>query len=125
MRAKIPIAQSIQCYEMFKTGRTLFNKYYMLMYDYVPDVLEKRAPHRKNHFEFLQKYESAGQLILGGAFNPPSQGACLVFKGEKSMVENFAKADPYVVNKVVTGYKILEWTAVAGCELDDKHRIKL
>jgi uncharacterized protein YciI len=110
---------------MFRPTRGLFNKYYALMYDYVPDVLEKRAPHRKNHFNYLQKYESAGQLILGGAFNPPSLGACLIFKGEKEMVEEFAKSDPYILNKVVIGYKVIEWTAVAGCQLDEKHRVKL
>jgi hypothetical protein len=26
---------------------------------------------------------------------------------------------------VVIGYKVIEWTAVAGCQLDEKHRVKL
>ena len=54
-------------------------------------------------------------MQLGGAFaDDPPQGL-LLFKGETAAVaENFAKADPYVLNGVVLSWRVREWTTVVG-----------
>ena len=76
--------------------------------------MEKRTPFRPDHLELAKEYENRKDLILGGAFNPPT-GAALVFHvKDESMVEEFAKKDPYVVNKLVTEYRIKPWTVVVG-----------
>jgi len=63
--------------------------------------------------KYANEYKDKGKLLLGGAFNPPAGGAAIVFRNvEKEEVEKFAKADPYVINKVVTNWKINEWTVV-------------
>lgn len=49
--------------------------YRLLVYEYVPDVLEKRGPHREAHLAAAQQLSDAGKCLLGGAAgNPPSQG---------------------------------------------------
>jgi hypothetical protein len=57
-------------------------------------------------------------LILGGAFADPADGAAIVFKVEdKATVEEFVGKDPYVVNSLVTGWRIREWTVVVGAAI--------
>lgn len=47
----------------------------LLVYEYVPDILDKRGPHREAHLAAAQKLAEAGKCLLGGAAgSPPSQG---------------------------------------------------
>jgi uncharacterized protein YciI len=56
-----------------------------------------------------------GELVLGGALADPVDGAVLLFRGEdRSVAEEFAKADPYVLNGLVEHWGIREWTTVVG-----------
>jgi hypothetical protein len=56
-----------------------------------------------------------GELLLGGAFANPVDGAVLLFQGDSAEVaEKFAKADPYVTNGAVKRWYVREWTTVAG-----------
>jgi uncharacterized protein YciI len=85
-----------------------------LFYKYVPDVLEKRGAVRMVHLVFAAKAKQEGKLLYGGAFDPVSDGAMLVFNGDcKEYVENFAKNDPYVTSKLVSSYEIKKWNNVA------------
>jgi uncharacterized protein YciI len=87
----------------------------MLQYNYIPNVVEKRAPFRPAHLEFVTKYTENGSLVLGGAFANPVDGAAIIFKNvTKDVVEDFAKNDPYVVNGIVSKYVIREWTVVVS-----------
>lgn len=89
--------------------------YFALFYDYVPDVLEKRAPHRAEHLARANAERAAGRLVLAGAFDPPTDGALLIFKAESAAeVEAFVRDDPYVKNGVVTGWRVKPWTVVVG-----------
>jgi uncharacterized protein YciI len=90
-------------------------KHFVLLYDYVPDFREKRAPHRALHLEHARASVARGQLQLGGAFaEDPPQGM-LLFKAESAATaQAFAEADPYVVNGVVTAWRVREWTTVVG-----------
>jgi uncharacterized protein YciI len=56
-----------------------------------------------------------GELVLGGAFADPVDGAVLLFSAEsKGVAETFAKTDPYVTGGLVTEWKVREWTTVIG-----------
>jgi uncharacterized protein YciI len=56
-----------------------------------------------------------GQLLLGGAFADPVDGAVLFFSApSKDVVEAFAKVDPYVTGGLVTEWTVREWTTVIG-----------
>ena len=88
--------------------------HYLLLYDVVNDYVERRAPLRALHIKLAREAVERGELVLGGAFNPP-EGVMLLFKGESpAAAEAFAKADPYVQNGLVTGWRVREWTTVVG-----------
>ncbi len=90
-------------------------KHFALFYDYPADLLERRAPHRAAHLAHCSAAVSRGELVLGGALNDPLDAGLLVFKGaDQSVAESFAKADPYVLNNVATGWRVREWTTVVG-----------
>lgn len=89
--------------------------YFLLFYDYVENVVERRAPFREEHLALVNEFVERGALVLAGAYADPVDGAALVFKVEdRAGVEAFVGKDPYVDNGLVTGWRIREWTVVAG-----------
>jgi uncharacterized protein YciI len=84
-----------------------------LIYDYVPDVLEKRGPHREAHLAAAAQARDDVGLIAGGALGDPPHGGLLVFATQdRAAVEAFAAADPYVVNGIVTAWRVEPWNVV-------------
>ncbi|CAE7401215.1 unnamed protein product [Symbiodinium natans] len=97
-----------------KTDPPAVSKCLLLQYDYVEGILEKRAPHRAGHLAHWKRLADASQVLLGGAFDPPS-GAVIVLRGiERDEVEALVKEDPYVANGLVPSYVIKEWNVVLG-----------
>ncbi len=89
--------------------------YYILLYDVVEDYVRKRAPFREEHLRLADEAAEKGQLLLGGALDNPVDGAALVFKADDvSVVEEFARNDPYVKNGLITNWKVRDWTVVTG-----------
>jgi len=89
--------------------------HYLMFYDVVDDYAEKRVPFRTAHIAYARKAVARGDLVLGGALASPADGAVLVFRGSSPAVaEAFAAADPYVVNGVVSKWRVREWTTVVG-----------
>jgi uncharacterized protein YciI len=83
----------------------------------VDDFVSRRAPYRKEHLRHAQEAHRRGELLLAGALADPADGALLVFRApERSIVEAFARADPYVTNGLVTRWEIRSWTVVIGNE---------
>ena len=90
-------------------------KHFLLMYDYVPDVLERRPPFRGAHLEHAWAAHDRGELVVAGALADPVDGAVLLFAGEDSKAaEDFARADPYVVGGLVKSWRVREWSTVVG-----------
>ncbi len=89
--------------------------HYLLFYDYVSDVLERRPQFRGAHLNHARASEARGELLLAGAFADPVDGAVLLFSApSKDLVENFAREDPYVTGGLVMGWKVRSWTTVVG-----------
>ena len=85
----------------------------VLIYDYVENALEARAPHRAAHLEQIQRYLGEGSLTIAGALGDPPHGGLLVFAGDDPAVaERFAGEDPYVSGGVVTKWRVEPWTVV-------------
>ncbi len=92
--------------------------YFLLFYDYVENVVERRAPYREAHLGLVREYAARGELVLAGAFADPVDGAAFVFRvGDRTNVEEFVAKDPYVVDGLVTGWRIRAWTVVVGSAL--------
>jgi uncharacterized protein YciI len=90
-------------------------QYFALIYDVVDDYVARRAPFREEHIRLAREAHGRGDLLLGGAFAEPADGAMLVFRCEsRSVVELFVRADPYVTNGLVSRWRIRPWTVVIG-----------
>ena len=89
--------------------------HYLLFYEAGPDYEERRRPFRAAHLQHARAAVARGELVLGGAFANPVDGALILFRGDSPIAaEQFAKGDPYVVNGVVARWHIREWTTVVG-----------
>ena len=89
--------------------------HYLLFYDVAPDYLERRAAFRAAHLAYAWAAVGRGELVLGGALADPPDGAVLLFTCDTpAPVEAFAAGDPYVLNGVVTGWRVRPWTTVVG-----------
>jgi uncharacterized protein YciI len=71
-------------------------KTFMLTYGYVPDMVERRQPHRAAHLKHLEDARDRGLLTLAAAFSDPVDGALLLVEADES-VQVFAwlADDPY------------------------------
>ena len=91
-------------------------KHFLLIYNYAPDYMEKRAAVRPAHLKLANESVARDELQLGGAVpqdDPPF--GLLLFKGESAAVaEDFARADPYTSQGVVTSWRVREWITVVG-----------
>ena len=83
----------------------------LLFYDYVPDILERRAEHRQGNLALIAHRKEAGDLLLAGAVGDPPTGGLLAFR-EDVDVAAFVAADPYVSSGLVTAHRIERWTLV-------------
>jgi uncharacterized protein YciI len=87
--------------------------HHLLIYDYVEDVLERRAPHREAHLSHARRWKDDGRLLAGGAIGDPPHGGVLLFKvDDPSEVEAFAQEDPYVREGIVTTRRVEPWNVV-------------
>lgn len=91
--------------------------YFALLYDLVPDYLERRGQFREEHLGLAREAHARGEIVLAGALADPADSALLVFRCEDAgTVERFAAADPYVRNGLVSSWRVRPWTVVIGAE---------
>src|SRR4051812_2577813 len=90
-------------------------KHFLLLYEAGPDYVERRPQFRGAHLKHAWAAADRGELVVAGALADPVDGAMLMFASEdKSVVEVFARADPYVTNGLVARWHVREWTTVVG-----------
>uniref|UniRef100_A0A7S0JI27 YCII-related domain-containing protein n=1 Tax=Calcidiscus leptoporus TaxID=127549 RepID=A0A7S0JI27_9EUKA len=82
---------------------------HLLLYSYCENAIEARQPFRASHLAACTAAIQRGELLLGGALAEPVDGAILLFTTSKAS-EAFAQADPYVLNGVVTGWSVRQWS---------------
>lgn len=93
---------------MAADGRT-----YILFYEYVDDMLERRAPHREAHLDHVQAHKYEGNVIMAGALGEPPTGAAIVFRGVgPEGIEIFVNDDPYVKAGLVKSWRTELWNVV-------------
>ena len=91
--------------------------HFLLFYDVVTDYAERRMPYRAAHLRLAREAVVRGELVLGGALADPIDGAVLLFRGPSpEIAERFAAADPYVLNGLVTRWRVRRWTTVVGAD---------
>jgi uncharacterized protein YciI len=89
--------------------------HYLLFYEAVDDYVERRKPFRDAHLTRAREAVARGELVLGGAYANPADGAVLLFTGDSPEVaERFASGDPYVMNGLIRRWWVREWSTVVG-----------
>ena len=90
-------------------------RHFLLFYDFAPDYLARRANYRDRHLARAWPASERGELILAGALADPVDMGVLLFKAEtSSTAEDFARSDPYVINGLVTSWRVREWITAVG-----------
>jgi uncharacterized protein YciI len=89
-------------------------KHFLLIYELVPDYLDRRPAFRDAHLALARAAVARGELLLGGALDPADR-AVLLFAGEtREVAAAFARADPYVLGGLVRAWTVSAWTTVVG-----------
>lgn len=89
--------------------------YYALYYEVVDEFVARRQPFREEHLGLAREAHRRGELVLAGALRDPADRALLVFRvPDRSVVERFAREDPYVTEGLVTRWQVREWAVVIG-----------
>ena len=88
--------------------------HHLLIYEYVQNMGELRAPHRDAHLAHIRADKEAGRLVMAGALGDPDPVAgAFVFAGvDRPHVEAFVQADPYVQAGLVPSHRIEVWKLV-------------
>jgi uncharacterized protein len=90
---------------------TAVERLHLLLYDYVPDVLERRAPHREAHLALLRRWQEDGRLVMAGAVGEPPHGAVVVLRvAGAEEARELVDADPYVDAGLVVSWRVEPWT---------------
>ena len=92
--------------------------YFALFYEnLVDDYVTRRAAFRADHLRRAQAARQRGELLLAGAFTDPTDRALLIFQApDRSVVEEFARNDPYVTNGLVGRWEVRPWAVAVGDE---------
>jgi uncharacterized protein YciI len=91
--------------------------HYLLMYELAADYLERRADYRGVHLALARAAQERGEIVLAGALTDPADMAVLLFQGDSpAAAEAFARADPYVLEGLVTSWRVRGWHTVIGAD---------
>jgi len=89
--------------------------YFALVYDLVDDYLARRGALREQHLKMANDLRARGEIVLAGAFADPADKALLIFQTpDRTVPENFARNDPYVINGLVKRWEVRAWSVVIG-----------
>jgi len=79
----------------------------------VDSFVARRTPFREEHLRLAREASERGELILAGALGDPADRALLVFHAhDKSVAEEFARNDPYVINGLAARWEVQPWAVV-------------
>ena len=115
-------------------GKADREKFFLLRYNFVPSILEKRGPFRQEHLEYAQSFVDNGVMIAGGAHRGVSgmgkeeepTGGLLLFKAnDVSLVSDFANGDPYVINHLVSSWDVQEWVIAVSSKILEEQETKV
>ena len=85
----------------------------LLIYDYVEDIVERRAPHRDAHLAHIARWKDEGRVVIAGAIGDPPHGGLLAMRvDDAAAVEEFVNDDPYAKAGLVKAWRVEPWTVV-------------
>jgi uncharacterized protein YciI len=84
---------------------------HILRYEYVPDIVERRAQHRAAHLEMIAAFHGDARLVMAGAVGDPPHAGLMVFRSADD-ANAFAADDPYMKAGLVTNWTVEPWNVV-------------
>ena len=86
-------------------------KLHILFYEYVDDLLERRAPHREGHLALIKRWHDEGRIGLAGALGNPPHAGVIVLREEdpeaaQAAAEAFVAEDPYHPAGLVMSWRV-------------------
>ncbi len=89
--------------------------WFALIYDVVDDYVSSRVPFREEHLGNARAAVERGELVLAGALGDPPRQSMLIFRvADASIVDEFARNDPYVKAGIVTRWRVEPWAVAVG-----------
>jgi uncharacterized protein YciI len=79
-------------------------------YDMAPDAMSKVMTHYPAHRARLEEFHARGVLLMAGPLGNPREGAMAVFTTREA-AEEFINGDPFVMNGLVSKWRLVEWNA--------------
>lgn len=96
---------------------------WLLKYDYVEGILEKRGPYREEHLGLANELVKQGKMLCAGPYADAS-GALFIFSKSQTDAIEFIEKDPYVKAGLVPSYKVVQWAVgVNGQILDQQSKL--
>lgn len=80
----------------------------VLIYESSADVMTLAPIHFPAHKARIDEFQGRGELEAIGPFADPRDGAMGIFTSREA-AEAFVAEDPFVLEGVVVGHRILEW----------------
>lgn len=89
--------------------------YYLLFYYVTDDYISRRAAFRDEHLRLAREAHHRGEIVMGGALTDPADRALILFRAtDPSVVDEFVRNDPYVLNGLVRRWEVRSWAVVVG-----------
>jgi uncharacterized protein YciI len=79
-------------------------------YDVAPNAAPKIMQHFPAHRARLGEFHARGELLAAGPLGSPPEGAMAIFTTREA-AEEFIKDDPFVVNGLISKWRLVEWNA--------------
>jgi uncharacterized protein YciI len=85
---------------------------YVLFYESADDVASKAPAHFPAHSARLDEFHARGDLLLVGTFADPQKDGSMSVWRSREAAEEFARQDPFVLNGVVSSWRVLDWNEI-------------
>ena len=79
-------------------------------YEIAPDAVSKLKEYYPAHRARLDEFHSRGVLLAAGPLGNPPESAMGIFTTREA-AEEFIQGDPFVVNGLVSTWRLVEWNA--------------
>lgn len=87
---------------------------WVLLYESADNIAERAPQHFPAHAARLEEFRQRGDLLLVGTFaDAQADGSMSVFSSREG-AEEFVSEDPFIINGVIRGYRLLEWNEIYG-----------
>ena len=79
-------------------------------YEIAPDALSKVMTHYPAHRARLDEFHARGVIFAAGPLGNPPEGAMAIFTTREA-AEEFIRGDFFVINGLVSSWRLVEWNA--------------